>query len=378
VLAAPFPALPATADAGQSVEAGQEKLKQLRARIAQLTARLGEQLTARDALRARLRQSELEITEKRRHLDALRSEESAAERNRAQLRAEEIGRRAALEGERALLAGQVRAAYLIGREESLKLLLNQQDPASAGRMIAYYGYFSRRRAAELTAIDTDVRRLQQVGQDLEAQAAALKALQAAAAVELGELVKARAERSAVLTALGDELKNANDQLAGLKREEQSVEALLQDLARVLQDFPVDSRQPFEALRGKLPWPVAGRLATHYQDLRLDSTQGAIRWNGVLIETTPGSKVRAPYFGRVVYADWLQGLGLLIILAHSGGYMTLYGHTEVLYKSVGDWVSPGDVIAALGDTAGAPPPRLYFEIRQGRKPVDPKLWMKGAP
>ena len=103
----------------------------------------------------------------------------------------------------------------------------------------------------------------------------------------------------------------------------------------------------------------------------------VRWNGVMIETTPGAKVRAPYFGRVIYADWLQGLGLLLIIGHSGNYMTLYGHAEVLYKSVGDWVAPGDVIAAVGD-AGAAAPQLYFEIRDGRKPVDPKIWLRPSP
>jgi septal ring factor EnvC (AmiA/AmiB activator) len=129
------------------------------------------------------------------------------------------------------------------------------------------------------------------------------------------------------------------------------------------------------MRGKLPWPVQGRVTTRYQEQNANSTSG-VRWNGELIEAAPGAKVRAPFFGRVVYADWLQGLGLLLIIGHSGGYMTLYGHAEVLYKSVGDWVAPGDVIAALSDTGAAP--QLYFEIREGRKTVDPKVWLQTNP
>ena len=97
----------------------------------------------------------------------------------------------------------------------------------------------------------------------------------------------------------------------------------------------------------------------------------------MIAAAPGAKVRAAYFGRVVYADWLQGQGLLLIIGHRGGYMTLYGHAEVLYKSVGDWVAPGDVIAALNDANGAAP-QLYFEIREGRKTVDPGVWLKASP
>jgi septal ring factor EnvC (AmiA/AmiB activator) len=130
------------------------------------------------------------------------------------------------------------------------------------------------------------------------------------------------------------------------------------------------------MRGKLPWPVLGRVSAHYQAPR-DSTASGVRWNGVMIETARGAKVRAPFSGRVVYADWLQGLGLLMIIGHSGGYMTLYGHAEVLYKSVGDWVAPGDVIAALSDSDAAAP-QLYFEIREGRKTVDPKLWLRSNP
>ena len=152
---------------------------------------------------------------------------------------------------------------------------------------------------------------------------------------------------------------------------------MEDLARVLQDFPVDTQQSFDELRGKLPWPVPGRITARYQDLRANGASSGLRWNGVLIETAAGAKVRAPYFGRVVYADWLQGLGLLLIIGHKGDYMTLYGHAEVLYKSVGDWVAPGDVIAGLSDAGGAPP-QLYFEIREGRTPKDPKAWLKSTP
>jgi septal ring factor EnvC (AmiA/AmiB activator) len=122
--------------------------------------------------------------------------------------------------------------------------------------------------------------------------------------------------------------------------------------------------------------VQGRVTAHYQEQHANSAPG-MRWNGEMIEAARGAKVRAPYFGRVVYADWLQGLGLLIIIGHSGGYMTLYGHSEVLYKSVGDWVAPGDVIAALSDAGGAAP-QLYFEIREGRKTVDPRAWLKASP
>ena len=357
-------------------EQAKAKLAAVRARIAALTGRLGDELKERDALSARLREAELLVTAKRRRLDALRAAQIAAERHRAELRGEQQAEQEALQAQRAALAAQVRAAYMIGRQEQLKLLLNQSNPATLGRTLTYYGYFALERSGKIDTIQSEVLRLQQLVAQIEEQSAQLKSLETEAAGEMAALEHARADRAAALTALTRQVASGNQQLARLQREEQAVESLVADLARVLQDFPVDSTQSFGQMRGKLPWPVQGRVTTHYQEQHANSGSG-VRWNGELIETARGAKVRAPFFGRVVYADWLQGLGLLLIIGHSGGYMSLYGHAEVLYKAVGDWVAPGDVIAALSDTGGAAP-QLYFEIREGRKTVDPKVWLKANP
>jgi septal ring factor EnvC (AmiA/AmiB activator) len=352
------------------------KLAAVRGRIAALTERLGDELKRRDALGARLRETELVITAKRRRLESLHTEQAAVERHRADLRAEQGRVQNALQAERSALGKQVLAAYMIGRQEQLKLLLNQSNPASFGRTLAYYGYFAQERSGKIDTIQTQVTRLQQLVVEIEQQGAQLKTLESEAGREIASLEHARADRAETMTALSKQVASGNQELAGLKREEQAVESLVADLARVLQDFPVDSTQSFERMRGKLPWPVLGRVTAHYQEQQASSAAG-MRWNGDMIEAARGAKVRAPYFGRVVYADWLQGLGLLLIIGHSGGYMTLYGHAEVLYKSVGDWVAPGDVIAALSDAGGAAP-QLYFEIREGRKTVDPKVWLKPNP
>ena len=352
------------------------KLAAVRGRIAALTERLGEELKRRDALGGRLREIELSITAKRRRLESLHAEQAAVERRGAELRAEQARDQSALQAERVALGKQVRAAYMIGRQEQLKLLLSQSNPASFGRTLAYYGYFAQERSGKIDLIQTQVMRLQQLVAEIEQQGAQLKALENEAGKEVAALEHARAERADALAALSKQVTSGNQELASLKREEQAVESLVADLARVLQDFPVDPSQSFERMRGKLPWPVVGRVTAHYQEQQASSASG-MRWNGDMIEAARGAKVRAPYFGRVVYADWLQGLGLLLIIGHSGGYMTLYGHAEVLYKSVGDWVAPGDLIAALGDS-GAAAPQLYFEIREGRKTVDPKVWLKPNP
>jgi septal ring factor EnvC (AmiA/AmiB activator) len=343
------------------------ELAAVQAQIQALTARLAAELAQRDAEAARLRDAELSITAKRRSLEALRTVAQVAERRRTLARADVLRTQAALDAERAALAGEVRAAYMNGRQEPLKILLHQTHPATLGRMLTYYGYFGRDRAAQIEAIRTRQRRLAALKDDIEQQSAKIRRAQADNRHALIDLERARAVRVAAIASLAHEVGTGDQQLAELKAREQSVEALLADLARVLKDFPAGAPQDFEQLRGKLPWPVVGHLVPHAHEAQA----------GVLIEAQRGAEIRAPSGGRVVYADWLQGLGLLLIIDHGGGYMSLYGRAEVLYKAVGDRIAPGDVIAALSDAAGKPA-QLYFEIRQGRKAQDPKSWLKNAP
>jgi septal ring factor EnvC (AmiA/AmiB activator) len=374
VLSASSPAAAPRADSAHA-DAAYAKLAALRARISELTGRMASQLAQRDSLSARVRETELGLAAKRQRVEELHAAGLAAERHRSELRAEEGRNLNALQAERASLASQARAAYMIGRQEELKLLLNQSNPASLGRTLTYYGYLAEQRSQKIKSIQSNEARLQQLVAQIEQQTQELQKLQDDATQEIAGLQHARAERTVAVAALTKKLESGNQELGNLKREEQAVESLVADLARMMQDFPTDPSQSFDRMRGKLPWPVLGRVSARYQAPRENS--GGVRWNGVMIETERGAKVRAPFFGRVVYADWLQGLGLLMIVGHSGGYMTLYGHAEVLYKSVGDKVAPGDVIAALSDTEGAKP-QLYFEIREGRKTVDPKLWLKTSP
>jgi septal ring factor EnvC (AmiA/AmiB activator) len=344
----------------------------VRARIAELTARIGAALKQRDAESARLREADLAIAAKRQRVEALRAAQAAAERRRSELRGAAQRAQEELQSARAALAAQVRAAYMIGRQQELKLLLSQSDPAGLGRTLTYHGYFAQARSREIDAVLEDEARQQQLVAQIERQTQQLQLLENEATQEIAELSQARAERALAVAALSERLSSGNRELGDLKREEQAVESLVAELTQVLQDFPVDATQSFDQLRGRLPWPVPGRISARYQAPRESSATGT-RWNGVLIDANRGAKVRAPFFGRVVYADWLQGLGLLLIIGHSGGYMTLYGRAEVLYKAVGDWVAPGDVIAALSEDSHAA--QLYFEIRDGKRTVDPKLWLK---
>jgi septal ring factor EnvC (AmiA/AmiB activator) len=346
-------------------------LNKVREDIAELQKSIRSDTSERDQLAARLRDAELTVAGARKRLDEIRAQRRASTRRRAELQSERTAVERSLAQERDALAGQLRAAYTIGRDEQIKLLLNQQDPAQLGRMFAYYGYFGRARAARIAAIDAQHAKLVQLDAELAVEAEQLAALEAAARVQLENVQRGRQDRAAVVKELDQELKNRRLQLARLKREEATLEGLLADLRRVMQEFPVNSAEPFEKLKGKLAWPVIGRLVADFGQRR----SPGLKWNGVLLATDRGSQVRALYFGRVIYADWLPGMGLLTILEHSGGYLSLYGHNQQLFKAVGDWVSPGDVIATAGDSGGRSRPELYFEIRKGATPLNPHQWIK---
>jgi len=207
---------------------------------------------------------------------------------------------------------------------------------------------------------------------MQAESETLAALDQEARRGLQSLLAARKGRGLALAALEQRVTSANQQIAELKQQAQALDSLVANLSRVSPDFNLGPQKPFAQMKGRLPWPVAGRLLARFHQPRGTARESAVRWSGVQIDAARGAKVRAPYFGRVVYADWLQGLGLLLIVEHGAGYLTLYGHSEVLYKNVGDPVAPGDIIAALSEADGT---ALYFEIRQGKTPLDPQIWLK---
>jgi septal ring factor EnvC (AmiA/AmiB activator) len=267
----------------------------------------------------------------------------------------------------------MRAAYLIGRQEPLKLLLNQEDPALAGRMFAYYGYFGRARAGQIQAIEDDMQRLAELTAELDAEEAQLAQLEQQQRGELSALEHARAQRSQVLAGLEAESRTRAQSLERLRSQQAGLEQLLRELRAAMERYPLDTSTAFARLRGRLEWPVNGHLVARFGDARA----GGVHWDGVLVATERGAPVKAVCEGRVIYADWLPGLGLLAIVDHGDGYLSLYGHNERLYKAAGERVAAGDTIAAAGDSGGSGRTELYFEIRKGGKPVDPRPWFKAA-
>jgi septal ring factor EnvC (AmiA/AmiB activator) len=349
------------------------ELKRVNARIERVRKSVNADLQRRDKLNAQLRDAELGVQEARRQLEEARAQRVASEARVKDLEREQARREGELGAERGALAGELRAAYVNGREEQLKLLLNQQDPASVGRMLAYYGYFGRARAERIDSIRDQLEHLALVRERIAAEGRRLKDIEARQEQELAALRGAQEKRTQAVGAINAQIKSQGGELKRLESQSRGLEKLVNELRKALDNPPVAKKAPFEPLRGKLPWPVPqGKVLARYGQPRAG---GSLRWQGMLIGTERGARVRAPFAGRVAYADWLPGMGLMIVLDHGGGYLSLYGHNDQLFRKVGEAVGAGDVIGSVGDSGGNDQAALYFEVRRGRQPVDPEIWLQ---
>ncbi len=349
------------------------ELKKVKSRIERVRKNVNQDIEKRDRLSVQLRDAELGVQQARRGLETLRAERIASESRLQELEREQAERDRELAAERGALAGELRAAYVNGREEQLKLLLNQQDPAGFGRMLAYYGYFGRARADRIGSIRDKLEHLALVREKIAAENERLKGLESRQEKELAALRSAQQQRTQTVRAIESQIKSKGGELKRLESQAKGLEKLIADLRKALRNVPVAKQAPFEPLRGKLPWPVQqGKVLARFGQPRAG---GSMRWQGMMIGTERGARVRAPFAGRVVYADWLPGMGLMIVLDHGSGYLSLYGHNEEVFRSVGDAVAAGDVIGAVGDSGGHNQPALYFEVRRGREPVNPENWLQ---
>src|SRR5450631_82567 len=345
------------------------ELQAIKAQIGRISGQVTRDQIERDRRTRELRAAELSVGSARAGLERVRGEHAERATRRSGLAQDQHRREADLASARTALAAQLRAAYLIGSEEPLKLLLNQKDPARAGRMFVYYSYFGRARAARIDGISAELGEIGRLDRALEVEETRLAELEKERHVELSQLEQAREARSRVLVSLQNESRSRVQSLDRLQRQKSGLEKLLHELERVVPSFPANSQDAFARLRGKLVWPVSGRVLSHFGETRA----GGIKWDGLRIASERGAPVRAVSDGRVSYADWLAGLGLLAIVDHGSGYLSLYGHNERLFKAAGDRVTAGDAIAAAGDSGGQANPELYFEIRKGGKPIDPRPW-----
>lgn len=360
-LALVYPAVAADEDPARELDS-------LKSRIAGLEAEMRRETERRDRRSAELRSAEEAAAAAVARLEETRRELAAGRGRLARLEARRTELSRALAKDADALAAELRAAWMAGREPRLKLVLSQDDPARLGRMLAWYGYLARDRSARMAGLEERLAGLADVERSLASANQALAALEKRRTAEASGLEAARQERSQAVAALESRLSDRGKEVERLRAEAAALEKLVAELQSAIADLPVPGGA-FGKQRGRLQWPASGALVRDFGDRRA----GGLRANGVLLAIPRGTEVRAVWQGRVAYADWLPGLGLLLILDHGDGYLSLYGHNEVLFGEVGEWVQAGEVIARAGDSGGRDEAALYFEIRQGGAPQDPKGW-----
>ena len=365
--------------------------KTIHTQLEEIEKRYGETAAELNAL-------QVQVEQKRQNLVNIRKEMAQTE--------DEISR------QNKALAGQMKAAYAMGQKEKLKLMLNQEDPALSSRMMVYYEYFSKARLKKLAGIEANLQRLDQLDQHKRQEAEQLAQNLEQTKSEQIVLDGVRRQRNELLVQLGKEFSSNEQELAHLKESENKLQGLIASLQQASEDLAYEAekasradsgnleavsveqgetkrspfnqkddvieqntdfipvRGDFSALKGKLPWPIQGRLVQKFGSSRLER-----HWDGVLIDAREGTAIRAVTRGKVVYAEWLRGYGLLTIIDHGKGYMTLYAFNQSLYKKKGDWVESGEVIAAVGQSGGRSQPGLYFGIRKKGAAVDPLEWCR---
>jgi len=366
---------PLAADTGQIAQE-KEKLQQLRERISSLKADLESVRGEHDARQTALEQTDKAIGRISAELRRLDGREAAARPELTRLEGERDAVRSRLGRMHTALARELQLAYRNGRQERIKLLLNQEDPAMVARMLIYQGYFTQARSRRMEDFRATLDELHAAEQVLLEQQAMLAGLRSEQEQNSARLAAEKDRQGAILAELKQRLASGTSQLGVLEADEQRVNKLLETLQQALRDIPAETgQQSLRELKGKLEWPVEGRVSMHFG---AQQAAGKMRSRGVHIATRSGAEIHAIARGRVVFADWLRGFGLLMILDHGDGYMSLYGENSSLYKGVGEWVGRGEAIAAAGNSGGQLRTGLYLELRKDGQPVNPAGWFKGQP
>ncbi|TFF41321.1 murein hydrolase activator EnvC [Pseudomonas sp. RIT623] len=406
----------------------QQQLDATRQDIAELKKMLGKLQEEKAGVQKDLKSTETDIGNLEKQVEALQKELKKTEGELERLDHEKKKLQSARVEQQRLIAIQARSAYQNnGREEYLKLLLNQQNPEKFARTLTYYDYLSQARLAQLRAFNETLRQLANVEQDIGRQQEQLLTQRADLDNRRQALVAERDKRQQVLAKLNNDMKARDQRLQSREQDQADLSKVLKTIEETLarqareaeearqrallakqeeeqrrkaqalaaardnapEEAPKKARTTlgpvvssdgasyggaFSAARGKLPWPVNGRLLARFGDAR--GSDARAKWDGVMIGASAGTQVRAVHGGRVVFADWLRGAGLLVILDHGNGYLSLYGHNQSLLKSAGDIVKAGEAISTVGDSGGQDSAGLYFAIRQQGRPSDPAQWCRG--
>jgi len=370
--------------AAATATGAQEQLRELRGKIGALQKRLADTEESKSEAGDALKESERAISDANRSLHELAQHSRALNQRLAELHAEARRGDETLSSQQALLARLLYQQYLSGQAAPLRLLLNREDPNRIARQMHYFGYISRARADFISELRASLARLKELAHETEQKATELAAIAAEQTAQKRRLEQEKRARTLVLTRIAREIRQQQREISTLRRNENRLTRLIEQLGRIIARTPAPQRprnerlpdgsgdgSPFERLKGRLSLPVRGELGNRFGSQRSD---GGLTWKGLFISARSGEEVKAVAAGRVVFADWLRGFGNLLIIDHGGAYMSLYGNNETLYKRVGEEIRGGDAIATVGNSGGNPDSGLYFELRHQGKPLDPLTWV----
>lgn len=361
---------PAQQEAEKKLTKVQEQIRTSQKKLEQQSGELG-------GLEKLLREAEQNIGNLNQQLVATEASLKNSQEKITQLQAEEKQLQKQLTKHHDILYAQIRSEYQYGGQQKLKLLLNQEEPEKLGRNLIYYDYLHRARFSE---IDKATKVLQSVN-DIQAVISQERILAEETKVSLlnerNLLEQAQKQRKSAVNSLNNNVTSEKEKLASLEGNEKKLKGLIEQLRAALADIPVvDKGKGFNKSQGKLYWPVVGKPSNKFGQKR-NSARSSMNWQGVFIPSNEGNNVRSIYHGRVAFAEWMRGLGLLIIIDHGDGYMSLYGHNQSLFKQVGEWVDAGEKVATVGNSGGYNKPGLYFEIRKQGNPINPAKWCSKA-
>jgi septal ring factor EnvC (AmiA/AmiB activator) len=351
----------------------QADLAQLQKEINKLQQWLKETESEHDKLSEALQKSDEKIGDIAKKIDATRTQLNEERARLKKLQAEQSQLRVLKSEQKQQLAKQLTGAQKLGNQGSIKVLLNQDDPQQISRMLKYYEYFNEARMESIQTLIVNLKRLNNIENEILTQQNKLIKTENSLLKKNKVLNTEKKKHKTLLASLELRRKKQSDNLSQKQQDQKRLQKLITEVATLLDNsVRKQDARPIKSLKGKLPRPSKGRIVKAFGN---NNAQARNKWQGWLIKGYEGSSITAIHHGRIVFSDWLRGFGLLLIVDHGNGYLSLYARNQSLLKSVGDWVYQGENIATLGSSGGFKEPSLYFEIRHKGKPQDPAAWLK---
>ena len=347
----------------------EKELEQIEQQIQRTQAQLKEKQAQAERLERQLEQAEVAISRATR---ALSKTDQSLRENRAQQQSlvqQQTDVENKIAQQQTQLAAQIKSAFLAGNYDYAKMLLNQQNAAKFERVLSYYQYISRARRTSIEGFRQHIETLESIKRELADTISELNELLEQQQEQQQELTSQQQQRESTLTALSRSIRTDADRIEQLEASAEALKRAIEQARLAAQRQPT-TLDGLTNVKGRLDMPAEGRFRRLFGDRR----QGQVRWTGVIIEGSEGSPIQAVYQGRVLYADWLKGFGLVTILDHGEGYMSVYGHSQALLTQPGDTVVAGQTIGLVGRSGGQASPNLYFEIRHKGKALNPSAWL----